>query len=293
MNEFEEIQRSGGYGAYLPAHVRHCKDLEPNAKLFYAEISALCNMKGFCWASNAFFEQLFGVTTRTIQNWLESLQKHKFIVVEIEKIGFNTSRKIYTSDSYFHRNSNNSYDVQKISPPPAKKCTHSIQSYPTREKLLPEPEKPKPPTPKQAPSGVVVSFGDLKIGETKKQFIKKKFTIEQITIAIERVLKMNNRDSDEACLLFALNHPDEWVDSKSPEVIMVENDKYLRSIKNLDNEIVNHTRISVGYNYVEFYRGSSFHRKFLTSQKDFIEKVQDTLKEIGYKSKKTLPEKTV
>jgi hypothetical protein len=81
--------------AIIPAGVRYCKDLEPNAKLFYGELTALANEYGYCWASNEYFAELYGVTTRVIQYWLESLKKHGFIKVQISKKGIKTSRKIW------------------------------------------------------------------------------------------------------------------------------------------------------------------------------------------------------
>ena len=52
----EEIKQ--GYYAIIPANVRYDKDISPNAKLLYGEITALCNQKGFCWASNQYFSNL-------------------------------------------------------------------------------------------------------------------------------------------------------------------------------------------------------------------------------------------
>lgn len=67
----EEQQRS--YYAIIPANVRYDKDLAPNAKLLYGEITALCNEKGFCWASNQYFAELYGVSVLSIKRWVNSL----------------------------------------------------------------------------------------------------------------------------------------------------------------------------------------------------------------------------
>lgn len=71
------------YYAVLPANVRYDKNITPNAKLLYAEITALCNDKGYCWAGNAYFAELYGVTKTSISNWISSLQKNGYIDVQL------------------------------------------------------------------------------------------------------------------------------------------------------------------------------------------------------------------
>ena len=67
----EEQQRS--YYAIIPANVRYDKDLVPNAKLLYGEITALCNEKGYCWASNQYFAELYGASVLSVKRWINSL----------------------------------------------------------------------------------------------------------------------------------------------------------------------------------------------------------------------------
>ena len=71
------------YYAVIPAEVRYSKNLTPNAKLLYAEITALSQKDGSCWASNKYFSKLYNVSTVTISRWVSSLVENNFINREI------------------------------------------------------------------------------------------------------------------------------------------------------------------------------------------------------------------
>lgn len=73
------------YFAIIPANVRYDDELSANAKLLYGEITALCNEKGYCWASNDYFSQLYGKSTRTIRRWIGDLINKDYIKSEISK----------------------------------------------------------------------------------------------------------------------------------------------------------------------------------------------------------------
>ena len=83
------------YYAIIPANVRYCKELEPNAKLLYGEITALCSVEGYCWAKDKYFSDLYQVDEFTISRWLRSLKELGFIVVDTQKKGFKWDRKIW------------------------------------------------------------------------------------------------------------------------------------------------------------------------------------------------------
>ena len=76
------------YYAIIPAEVRYNKKLTPNAKLLYAEITALCNMNGKCTASTEYFCRLYEVSRVSIQKWLKILEDNDYIKrVNIYKLG--------------------------------------------------------------------------------------------------------------------------------------------------------------------------------------------------------------
>ena len=83
----ENVQ-TGGYLAIIPAIVRYDKELKPNEKLLYGEISALMDTKGYCWASNKYFAELFDVAPETVSRWIGHL---------IEK-GYAKSKIVYDED---------------------------------------------------------------------------------------------------------------------------------------------------------------------------------------------------
>ena len=67
------------YYAVITADVRYDKTLIPNAKLLFAEITALCNMNGKCHASTKYFADLYNVSKVSIQKWLKQLEEKNYI----------------------------------------------------------------------------------------------------------------------------------------------------------------------------------------------------------------------
>jgi len=73
------MKEKPNYYAIIPAEVRYSKALTPNAKLLYAEITALCNMNGKCNASTEYFCKLYEVSRGAVQNWLKMLDDNGYI----------------------------------------------------------------------------------------------------------------------------------------------------------------------------------------------------------------------
>ena len=77
----EENKKS--YYAIIPANVRYDEDLSANAKLLYGEITALCNEKGYCWATNDYFAKLYKVAKQTISRWIRELKENNYINIQM------------------------------------------------------------------------------------------------------------------------------------------------------------------------------------------------------------------
>lgn len=90
-----------GYYAIIPANVRYDDSIPANAKLLYGEISALIGSEGFCFASNQYFAEIYGVTPVTVARLVSKLEEAGYIKRELEKdvSGQVTRRKLYLSVS--------------------------------------------------------------------------------------------------------------------------------------------------------------------------------------------------
>jgi hypothetical protein len=71
------------YYAIIPATVRYDKQLTPNAKLLFGEITALCHQEGYCWAGNQYFADLYDVSKTSISTWIGNLKDAGHITVEM------------------------------------------------------------------------------------------------------------------------------------------------------------------------------------------------------------------
>lgn len=114
----EEQQKA--YYAIIPANVRYDKDLVPNAKLLYGEITALCNEKGYCWATNQYFAELYNVSDRTIKNWISQLVDKGYIQrsvkyregtkeIEQRKLFIGSENNFTTLGNYVHYPEENNF----------------------------------------------------------------------------------------------------------------------------------------------------------------------------------------
>jgi hypothetical protein len=68
--------------AIIPATVRYDKELTPNAKLLYGELTCLSSREGYCFATNSYFAEVYGVAEETISRWISNLKDRQYINIE-------------------------------------------------------------------------------------------------------------------------------------------------------------------------------------------------------------------
>ena len=83
------------YYAVLPADVRYDRELRPNAKLLYGELTALCNQYGYCWAPNEYFAGLYGLAPETVSRLISQLERRGYIRCEMAATEKGAERRIY------------------------------------------------------------------------------------------------------------------------------------------------------------------------------------------------------
>lgn len=93
-------QNYRSYYAIIPASVRYDNSIKANAKLLYGEITALCNEKGYCWATNSYFSELYNVSKETVSRWISQLESAGYVntkVIYAEESKEIKERRIYLS----------------------------------------------------------------------------------------------------------------------------------------------------------------------------------------------------
>ena len=85
----------GAYYAVIPSDVRYDPELRPNAKLLYGELTSLCNQTGYCWATNDYFAELYGLSVGTVSRLISQLEKRGYIRCEMVATPKGSERRIY------------------------------------------------------------------------------------------------------------------------------------------------------------------------------------------------------
>lgn len=90
------MNNNPNYYAILTADIRYCLDLSPQEKILFAEITALSQKDGVCYAGNGYFAELYGLTDTTISHQISDLERLGFIKIDFEKEGARVKKRIIT-----------------------------------------------------------------------------------------------------------------------------------------------------------------------------------------------------
>lgn len=104
--------------AVLEADVRYDNRLSSTAKVIHAEITALTNKSGYCWATNKYFADNFGISESQVSRIISQLASLGYVDLEIKddykrKLTLRKKRKGGT---------------QKAQTPPTQKCVYNNTS---------------------------------------------------------------------------------------------------------------------------------------------------------------------
>ncbi|MDO5555827.1 MAG: helix-turn-helix domain-containing protein [Clostridia bacterium] len=116
-----ESEFKANYYAIIPSYVRYNHNLKFAERLMYGEITALSNKEGFCFASNRYFAELYGVSLSTISRWISHLSEFGYIDIELirnEKKEI-VERRLYVMDTPYTQN--NQYPYMQNSQYPIRK----------------------------------------------------------------------------------------------------------------------------------------------------------------------------
>ena len=113
-------ERHPSYYAIIPASVRYDERLKYPERLLYGEITALIGKEGYCFASNSYFANLYGVISGTISRWISHLAKLEYIKVDLaygdKALSQDTLRKIYITDISCREFVQNTYEQKSTYP---------------------------------------------------------------------------------------------------------------------------------------------------------------------------------
>ena len=142
----KNIERPG-FWAVLPAAVRYDQSLSPMARLLYAEISSLCDQRGYCFAPNAYFQNVFGMSERTLQRHLRTLEAGGYIRIANGNGGAGR-RKIFAGVNPLTENPDKNDGV------PRQKCRGNPDKNVTQNNIGNRKENNPPTAPQGAGAGM-------------------------------------------------------------------------------------------------------------------------------------------
>lgn len=112
------LKEKPNFYAILKADVRYDKRLSSTAKIIHAEITALTNKNGFCWAANKYFADNFDISERQVSKIIAQLEELNHISTEVLE---NNKRKIRVEQKF-------QGDRTKVHTPPRTKVLYNNTS---------------------------------------------------------------------------------------------------------------------------------------------------------------------
>lgn len=192
------------YYAVIPANVRYDKDLTANAKLLYGEISALCDKGGYCWATNSYFANLYGLSQISISRLIKTLKDKGYIEVKISYIdGTNEIDKRYIQICKEGINKNDNTPINKN----VKENNTSINNTSiTKENIKERFDKFWNAYPKRVSKG-----------NAEKWFEKNKPDEELVNLMIKKIELLKNTDQWKSNNGQFIPYPTTWLNAKGWE----------------------------------------------------------------------------
>lgn len=109
------------YYAVLSANIRYNKELTLFEKMLYGEITALTNSKGYCFAKNKYFADLYERSSRQISRAFSNLEKNGFIIIENNN-ETDRKRRIFLTKNIGKNGVESTTPLDKNVYPPRQKC---------------------------------------------------------------------------------------------------------------------------------------------------------------------------
>jgi len=88
------------FDCVLPSAIFFNNKLEASAIKCYAIIRNLTRLTGYCFASNAYLASVLDCSETSVKVWIRSLKQEGFINIYTDKTGIHWSRKIAVSDNF-------------------------------------------------------------------------------------------------------------------------------------------------------------------------------------------------
>ena len=200
---------NANYYAIIPASVRYDSRLKANEKLLYGEISALTNKEGFCWATNNYFAELYGVSKQSISSWIKNLQKYGYIKIDIQYEGREVKARCISIIPEAEITQNEEENTPENSDTPIQK---NLNTY-TKKLEYPYTKNFVYPIQKNLKENNT-RYINTSINNKKKNIKKKSPTFEEVRAYVSE--KKLNVDADA---FFRYFEEGSWIDSRGKPVL--------------------------------------------------------------------------